>query len=227
MHARPRHARPRHASLALPLVLLLLLGVRPASAAEDPVRLMAFGDSLIHGYGLPAGETFPDQLEAALRDEGHGVEVINAGSSGDTSAAGRARLVWNLSEEPDAVILLLGANDGLRGLEPAETRRNLEAMLATLAAEEIPVLLAGMLAPPNLGAEYGTEFKAVYRELAEAHDVVFYPFFLEGVAAEPALNQDDGMHPNAAGVATIVDSILPKVHELLERVRAGPAGDDG
>lgn len=220
MHAR---LAPLLVPLLLAATLLtaaLLAGPPRSFAAETPIRLMAFGDSLIHGYGLPAGDTFPEQLQAALEAEGRAVEVINAGSSGDTSAAGRARLAWNLSEDPDAVILLLGANDGLRGLDPAETRRNLEAMLATLEQERIPVLLAGMLAPPNLGEEYGREFNALYPELAGRHDAIFYPFFLQGVAAEPALNQDDGIHPNAEGVATIVDAMLPQVEALLERVEA-------
>ncbi len=214
--------------LLLPAALLLVAAatLRPA-LADEPLRLMAFGDSLIHGYGLPAGETFPDQLERALDEAGHEVEVINAGSSGETTAGGRARLAWNLSENPDALILLLGANDGLRGLDPAETRANLEAMLQTLGEEEVPVLLAGMRAPPNLGDDYGREFNALYPELAETYGPVFYPFFLEGVAARPALNQDDGIHPNAEGVAHIVEAMLPAVEELLQRARdaAGPAAD--
>lgn len=214
--------------LAAPLALLLLATpVLSPRAADDPIELMAFGDSLIHGYGLPAGETFPAQLEAALKADGRAVEVTNAGNSGDTTAAGLSRLEWNLSEDPDAVILLLGANDGLRGLDPAETRQNLEEMLAILDKEDIPVLLAGMLAPPNLGAEYGEEFNAIYPDLAERHGVVFYPFFLEGVAAQPALNQDDGIHPNAAGVERIVEGILPSVRDLLERVRADRQAADG
>lgn len=206
--------RPVTRLLGLLVLGAILLG---GPAAAEPLRLMAFGDSLIHGYGLPAGETFPDQLEAALRAEGHEVEVLNAGSSGDTTAAGLARLEWSLEEKADALILLLGANDGLRGLEPAQTRRNLEAMLEILERERVPVLLAGMLAPRNLGAEYVAEFDAIYPELAERHDLLFYPFFLEGVAAEPALNQGDGIHPNAEGVAHIVEGILPAVRALLEQ----------
>ncbi|SMF78132.1 acyl-CoA thioesterase-1 [Tistlia consotensis] len=214
--------------LAALLVLpLLAAGTGASLAAEAPLRLMAFGDSLIHGYGLPDGETFPDQLQAALTAQGRAVTVINAGSSGDTSAAGLARLDWNLAEKPDAVILLLGANDALRGLDPAETRRNLEAMLAILERHKLPVLLAGMKAPPNLGAGYAGEFDAIYPALAKRHDLVFYPFFLEGVAAVPALNQDDGMHPNAQGVATIVKGILPKVDELLDRARAAREAANG
>ena len=194
-----------------------LLATAPAlPAAAEPLRLMAFGDSLTHGYGLAPGETFPEQLEAALRTEGFDVTVLNAGNSGDTTAGGLARLDWALANEPDAVILELGANDGLRGLDPEATYANLDAMLAKLKGEGLPVLLAGMLAPPNLGREYGEAFNAIYPRLAEKHDVPLYPFFLEGVAAQRALNQGDGIHPNADGVAEIVTRIKPHVIGLLE-----------
>ncbi len=198
------------------LLLGLMLLVTDGTAAAAPARLMAYGDSLTHGYGLPAGETFPEQLEAALRDAGLDVTVINAGNSGETSAGGRARLDWALADAPDAVILELGANDGLRGLDPAATYDNLDAMLARLTSEGLPVLLAGMLAPPNLGREYGEDFNAVYPRLAEKHGVPLYPFFLDGVALVPELNQADGIHPNAAGVAVIVERIAPHVIRLLE-----------
>ncbi len=198
------------------LLLGLMLLVTDGTAAAAPARLMAYGDSLTHGYGLPAGETFPEQLEAALRDAGLDVTVINAGNSGETSAGGRARLDWALADAPDAVILELGANDGLRGLDPAATYDNLDAMLARLTSEGVPVLLAGMLAPPNLGREYGEDFNAVYPRLAEKHGVPLYPFFLDGVALVPELNQADGIHPNAAGVAVIVERIAPHVIRLLE-----------
>lgn len=192
-------------------------GFAPWARAAEPVRLMAYGDSLSHGYGLPAGETFPEQLEAALQADGLNVEVINAGNSGDTTAGGLARLDWALADDPDAVILELGANDGLRGLDPEATYDNLDAILTRLTQEEeLPVLLTGMLAPPNLGREYGEAFNEVYPRLAEAHDVPFYPFFLEGVAMQPALNQSDGIHPNAEGVAEIVKRIKPHVIRLLE-----------
>ncbi len=198
------------------LLLGLMLLVTDGTAAAAPARLMAYGDSLTHGYGLPAGETFPEQLEAALRDAGLDVTVINAGNSGETSAGGRARLDWALADAPDAVILELGANDGLRGLDPAATYDNLDAMLTRLTSEGLPVLLAGMLAPPNLGREYGEDFNAVYPRLAEKHGVPLYPFFLDGVALVPELNQADGIHPNAAGVAVIVKRIAPHVIRLLE-----------
>ncbi len=198
------------------LLLGLMLLVTDGTAAAAPARLMAYGDSLTHGYGLPAGETFPEQLEAALRDAGLDVTVINAGNSGETSAGGRARLDWALADAPDAVILELGANDGLRGLDPAATYDNLDAMLTRLTSEGLPVLLAGMLAPPNLGREYGEDFNALYPRLAEKHGVPLYPFFLDGVALVPELNQADGIHPNAAGVAVIVKRIAPHVIRLLE-----------
>jgi len=193
---------------ALPVLLA-------GAAAAEPVRLMAFGDSLTHGYGLPAGETFPEQLEAALRADGLDITVINAGNSGDTTAGGRARLDWALADRPDAVILELGANDGLRGLDPAATFENLDAIMARLTGEGLPVLIAGMLAPPNLGREYGDAFNAVYPRLAEKYGAPLYAFFLDGVAMDPALNQADGIHPNADGVAEIVRRMKPEVVRLL------------
>ncbi len=201
---------------ALGLALMAVALPAGAAAAAEPVRLMAFGTSLTHGYGLPAGETFPEQLEAALQARGLDVTVINAGNSGDTTAGGLARLDWALADEPDAVILELGANDGLRGLDPAATYDNLDAIMAKLTAEDLPVLIAGMLAPPNLGREYGEAFNQVYPRLAKKYDVPLYPFFLDGVAIEPSLNQADGIHPNADGVAEIVARITPHVVRLLE-----------
>jgi acyl-CoA thioesterase-1 len=196
-------------------------------AAQQPaLKLLAFGDSLVHGYGLPPGQSFPEQLEAALRARGRPVAVINAGNSGDTTAAGRARLDWALAERPDMVLVELGANDTLRGIEPSETYRNLDAILTRLASEGIPVLLAGMQAPRNLGADYVGEFDRVFPRLAEKHGVALYPFFLDGVALDPALNQGDGMHPNAEGVAVIVERITPAVEALIERrLRAGGKAD--
>ena len=174
------------------------------------------GDSLAAGFGLTPEDAFPAQLEARLRRDGAAVRVINAGVSGDTSAGGRARLDWVLADKPDMVIVELGANDALRGLEPAETEANLDAILAALARRGVAVLLTGMLAPPNLGADYGREFRAVFARLATKHAVAFYPFFLEGVAARPSLNQDDGIHPSARGVAEIVERIAPYVRQVTE-----------
>ena len=208
----------------LPAALLaLLLAGLPAAAAE-PIQLMAFGDSLTAGYGLPADQTFPVQLESALRERGYDVVVTNAGVSGDTTAGGLARLDWALSDEPDLVLLELGANDGLRGVDPNETRRNLAAILERLTDRGMPTLLAGMYAPPNLGRDYGAVFDAVYPELAETYGVPLYPFFLDGVAAEVALNQADGIHPNAEGVAIIVDRMLPMVIALIESAGFAPQG---
>ena len=193
------------------LAACLALPLSPAEKTE----LLAFGDSLVHGYGLPSPDNFPSQLEEELTGDGRNVEVINAGNSGDTSAAGLARLDWTLAETPDAAIVVLGANDALRGLDPAKTYENLDAILTRFEEIGVPVLLAGMMAPRNMGADYAEEFDAVYRRLAGEHEVIFYPFFLEGVATDPDLNQPDGIHPNAAGVAEIVERILPRVEELL------------
>ena len=203
---------------ALFITLLLAASVGNARAA-DPVRLLVLGDSLTAGYGLPAPSNFPNRLQAALRAKGLNVTVINAGVSGDTTAGGRARLAWALRDDPDAVIVELGANDALRGLEPQEAYNNLDAILTTLGEKHVPVLLAGMMAPPNLGKEYAAAFDAIYPKLAKKHGVALYPFFLDGVAANPKLNQDDGMHPNAAGVHVIVTAMLPAVERLLAEAK--------
>jgi acyl-CoA thioesterase-1 len=178
--------------------------------------VLALGDSLTAGYGLAADQAFPARLQATLREQGLSVRVINAGVSGDTSAGGRARLDWSLADNPAAAIVELGANDALRGLDPEETRANLDAIILELKKRGIAVLLAGMLAPPNLGPEYEARFNAIYPDLAARHGVLFYPFFLDGVAARPELNQADGMHPTAAGVDIIVDRLLPLVRELIK-----------
>ena len=209
------------------VALALVAALTAPSRAETPLRLLAFGDSLVHGYGLAGGETFPEQLEAALQGEGLAVEVLNGGNSGDTTAAGLARLDWALADQPDAVIVELGANDGLRGIDPNSTYANLDAILARLAAEDLPILFTGMLAPRNLGSDYAEAFDAVFPALAEKHGVAFYPFFLDGVAVEPHLNQADGIHPNAAGVAEIVKRILPQVVSLLETLQASSGGGNG
>jgi len=185
-----------------------------AMAAEK--RLLVLGDSLTAGYGLPSAQAFPVRLEAALRARGVAVTVINAGVSGDTTAGGLARLDWSLADKPTHVIVELGANDMLRGLDPAQAKRNLDQILARLRAEKLPTLLAGMLASRNLGAEYQTAFDAMYPDLAKTHGAALYPFFLDGVATDPALNQNDGLHPNARGVERIVERILPATLTLLE-----------
>ncbi len=209
----------RLASAAL-LALVGLVLLAPPAAAEQQVRLLAFGDSLVHGYGLHQGDTFPEQLEVALRERGYPVTVINGGNSGDTTAAGRARLDWALADRPDIVLVELGGNDMLRGIDPVETRRNLDHILARLKAEGLPVLFAGMRAPANMGPAYIEAYDSIFPELAEKHDVAFYPFFLDGVALERDLNLPDGLHPNAAGVAVIVERILPSVEALIRPLLA-------
>lgn len=199
----------------LPMLLLLWgAAAQAALAAERPV-LVLLGDSLTAGYGLPAEEAFPAQLERALAARGLDVEIRNAGVSGDTSAGGLARLDWAVGPDADAVVVELGANDALRGVDPAETERNLDAILRRLTERGLKVLLAGMYAPPNLGAEYAHRFNAIYPRLAEKYDVPLYPFFLDGVALDPALNQADRIHPNAAGVEIIAEQIAPAVAALL------------
>jgi acyl-CoA thioesterase I len=191
-----------------------------SQAADAPVRIVALGDSLTAGYGLPRDAAFPARLEAALKARGRAVEIANAGVSGDTASGGLARLDWSVPEGTDAVIVELGANDALRGVDPALTRSALEAILRRLQERRIAVLLTGMRAPPNMGSDYVRTFDAIFPALAAAHDVVFDPFFLDGVAADRALNQPDGLHPTAGGVEAIVRRILPKAEELVARVKA-------
>jgi acyl-CoA thioesterase-1 len=190
-----------------------------AWAAEHPVSIVAFGDSLTAGYGLAANDAFPAQLQRALNAKGLAVNVVNAGVSGDTAAGGLARLDWSVPDGTDAVILELGANDALRGFDPAITRKALDTMLRRFQARKISVLLCGMVAPPNLGVEYGRAFNSIYPDLATQTGAILYPFFLTGVAANPKLNQSDGLHPTAAGVAVIVERIMPDVEQLIARVK--------
>ncbi|MBI3447025.1 MAG: arylesterase [Magnetospirillum sp.] len=182
-------------------------------------RILALGDSLTAGFGLAPDQAFPVRLEQALRAEGRDVTLINAGVSGDTSAGGKARLDWALAARPDLAIVELGANDGLRGLDPALTRANLSAILNRLKADGVGILLTGMRAPPNYGKVFEAEFQAVFPALAAEHGVLFYPFFLDGVAGDSRYNQSDGLHPNAKGVDIIVERILPMVRKLLERAK--------
>jgi acyl-CoA thioesterase-1 len=191
----------------------------PAAGADRPVRIVALGDSLTAGLGLPANAAFPARLEQALNAKGMVVEITNAGVSGDTASAGLARLDWSVPEGTDAVIIELGANDTLRGTDPKVTREALEGIVGRLRERRIEVLLAGMRAAPNLGPDYGRDFDAIYPDLAARNDLLFYPFFLDGVATDAKLNQRDGLHPTAAGVDAIVARILPKAEELVARVR--------
>jgi acyl-CoA thioesterase I len=205
-----------------PLAALLVFAFTytcPLAATQRTMRVVALGDSLTAGLGLPADATFSAKLERALRDRGFDVEIINAGVSGDTASGGLARLDWSVSDGTDAVILELGANDMLMGIDPNVTRKSLAEILRRLSERHIPVLLAGMRAAPNLGPEYGRAFETIYSDLAAQHNVPLYPFFLDGVAAEAKLNQADGLHPTAAGIDVIVARILPKVEELVMRAR--------
>ena len=203
------------------IAAFLAIGSKPLTAApaELPVTIVAFGDSLTAGFGLPANEAFPAKLEAALKAKGHAVAVVNAGVSGDTATGGLARLDWSVPEGTDAVIVELGANDMLRGIDPAITRRALEEIVRRLTERRITVLLAGMRAIPNLGITYVRGFESIYGEIAAKYDVLLYPFFLDGIAGEATFNQRDGVHPLATGVDKIVAGILPKVEELLSRTR--------
>ena len=204
---------------ALLIMLLIVAGAGQAWAvpAKLPVRILAIGTSLTQGYGLPPGTEFTVQLQQALKQAGIDAVVTNAGVSGDTSAGGLARLDWSLAERPDAVILELGSNDMLRGIAPATTEKNLRAILDKLKAAHVKVLLTGMHAQRNLGAEYVKQFDPIYPRLAKDYNVLFYPFILDGVALNPNLNQADGMHPSPAGVKVIVAHILPMVKQLVRR----------
>lgn len=198
-------------SVAIFLFILTLLPLR-----AEPITLLALGDSLTAGLGLEASQAFPAQLEQALRAKGHDVVVINAGVSGDTALQGAERLDWVLTDEVDAVLVELGANDALRGLPVAQAEAALDQILSKLAVKKLPTLLLGMKAPPNLGPDYVREFDGAYTRLAQKHGVALYGFFLEGVAANTALNQADGIHPSAEGVAIIVAKLLPEVEKLLK-----------
>jgi acyl-CoA thioesterase-1 len=190
-----------------------------AEAADRPVRIVVLGDSLTAGLGLPVNAAFPAKLEQALKAKGMAVEITNAGVSGDTASAGLARLDWSVPEGTDAVIVELGANDTLRGIDPKVTRQALGEIVRRLRGRGIAVLLTGMRAAPNLGPDYGRDFEAIYSALAAENDLLFYPFFLDGVATDSKLNQRDGLHPTAAGVDAIVARILPKAEELVARAR--------
>jgi acyl-CoA thioesterase-1 len=190
----------------------------PAASAGAPITIVALGDSLTAGYGLPDKDGFVPQLQAALAANGLTATIQNAGVSGDTASDGLARLDWSVPQGTDAVIVELGANDMLRGIKPEVTRAALDAILSRLTGRHIAVLLCGMRAAPNLGADYGQAFERIYPELAVKNGVLLYPFFLDGVAADLSMTQHDGLHPNATGVGVIVRHILPKVKELIARV---------
>jgi len=202
------------------LKAMIALGLAlPLTAQATPIKLLVLGDSLSAGFGLPHDQGFEEQLADALRARGHDVQIIDGAVSGDTTAGGLARLDWSLADGADAAIVELGANDGLRGVDPREVEKNLTAILDKLAARHLPVLLTGMYAMPNLGPDYARAFNAVFNRLGQRPGIVFDPFFLMGVAEVPALNQADGIHPNAVGVQRIVTRLLPFVERLLAEVR--------
>ena len=216
--------------VALVMMFNAALGTAAANAqavAAKPLRIVAFGDSLTAGYQLNPSDAFPAQLERALRAKGHAVEVINAGVSGDTTAAALERLAWSVPEGVDAAIVELGANDALRGLDPDRARANLDTIIATFRRANADVLIAGMTAPGNYGPDYAAKFGAMFPDLAAKHGALLYPFFLDGVALRPKLSLADGLHPNAPGVAEIVRRILPSVEQLIGRAEARRAAKQG
>ncbi len=206
-------------ALCILSVALLAASTQRKAKPGEPVRIVVLGDSLSAGYELKASEAFPAQLERALNARGTSVKVVNAGVSGDTASGGAARLAWAIADDPHVVIVELGANDGLRGIEPAVTHAKLDEILTALEAKGIAVLFTGMRMPPNMG-DYTKRYAETFDKLAKAHPgVVYYPFFLEGVARDPKLSLPDGVHPNAEGVRRIVERILPSVERVLERAR--------
>jgi acyl-CoA thioesterase-1 len=209
-------ARFRLMTMLLALSACLLAAVSPAAnAADRPLRIIAFGDSLTAGYGLPASAAFPAQLQKALETTGRKIVIENAGVSGDTAQAGLDRLDWSIGDGVDGVIVELGANDALRGLDPAQTRSALDQIIVRLKARKIPVMLAGMRAPPNMGADFQQRFDSIFPDLAREHGLILYPFFLDGVAGRRELNQNDGIHPTADGIRLIVERILPSVERFI------------
>ena len=238
----PNRSNPAHPSrrrgfgtaaaqmVAVAMMFNAALGLSAGAAraeAARPLRIVAFGDSLTAGFQLPPRDAFPAQLERALQARGFAVEVINAGVSGDTTAAALDRLAWSVPDGVDAAIVELGANDALRGLDPDRARANLDSIVATFRRANADVLIAGMIAPNNFGPAYAGKFNAMFADLAAKHGALLYPFFLDGVALKPRLSLADGMHPNAAGVAEIVARMLPSVEQLIGRVKARQAVKSG
>jgi acyl-CoA thioesterase-1 len=200
-------------------LLTLAIGFTVTTTARaEPLQLIGFGDSLMAGYQLPPEDAFPARLEKALKAGGHDIVISNAGVSGDTTSGGLARIDWSVPDGTDGVILELGANDALRGIPPEESRKNLVAMIEKLKSRNIPVLLVGMLAPPNMGDDYAKKFNPIYPELSKTYSVELYPFFLDGVVENAVLKIEDGMHPNAEGVQTMVDKFLPYAERFLDGI---------
>ncbi|MGA1833125.1 arylesterase [Rhizobium wenxiniae] len=200
------------------VMVALFAGSGLANAQEKAINLVGFGDSLMAGYQLAPSESYTAQLEAALKAKGHKVVITNAGVSGDTTSAGLSRIDWSVPDGTDGVILELGANDALRGIAPEQSEKNLDAMLARLKERGIPVLLAGILAPPNMGGDYAEKFNPIYKRLADKYAVPLYPFFLDGVTTVPGMQIEDGMHPNAKGIAVMVERTLPMVEAFLGEI---------
>jgi acyl-CoA thioesterase-1 len=207
---------------AAAFAVFLALGTWTCPALANPVQIVGFGDSLMAGYGLGPGESFTERLQAALRAAGHDVTIANAGVSGDTTSGGLSRLDWSVPDGTDLVILELGANDMLRGIAPEIVEKNLDAMMARFAQRKIPVLLAGMVAAPNLGHDYQEAFGSIYPKLAEKYGATLYPFFLDGVTGDAALELEDVMHPNAKGIERIVEAILPTVEKAIAALPTKP-----
>jgi len=200
------------------VMVALFAGSSPAKAQEKAINLVGFGDSLMAGYQLAPSESYTAQLEAALKAKGHNVVVTNAGVSGDTTSAGLSRIDWSVPDGTDGIILELGANDALRGIAPEQSEKNLDAMLARLKERGVPVLIAGILAPPNMGGDYAEKFNPIYKRLSEKYAVRLYPFFLDGVTTVPGMQLEDGMHPNARGVGVMVERTLPMVEAFLGEI---------
>lgn len=207
-----------HFTVITGLALAAFPAAAQDAAQDQSLQVVGFGDSLMAGYQLAPNESYTAQLEAALKAEGLNVTITNAGVSGDTTSGGLSRIDWSVPDGTQGVILELGANDALRGISPEQSEKNLDAMLARLKDRNIPVVLAGMLAPPNMGPEYATRFNPIYKKLAEKYDVPLYPFFLDGVAAQQSLQLDDGMHPNAEGVKVMVERSLPVMQDFVRSI---------
>jgi acyl-CoA thioesterase I len=218
-YCQPRVHLGRAFAMICGLLAVFAIVSPSASAAARTLQIVALGDSLTAGLGLPPGQSFPDVLQRSLKAKGYDVEIANAGVSGDTAADGLARLDWATPDGVDAAIVEFGANDMLRGYDPAATKKTLSEILSRLQARHIPILIAGMRAAPNLGPEYDKSFDAIYPDLAQQYGAVLYPFFLDGVAGDPKLNQKDGLHPTKEGVETIVARIMPSVEALIAKVR--------
>lgn len=210
------------------MLMAMMMPMISANAASNPIKLLIFGDSLVAGYGLPQGVAFPDQLQQSFDQDSASIRVINGGISGDTMAGGASRIAWSLADRPDAVVVVLGGNDALRGLSPDNMQIQLDTIISAIQDQGLPLLVAGMYAPANMGAEYGARFEQAFQDaISDAQARIdhsgsgyldFYPFFLDGVALEPLLNQSDGIHPNEDGVAEIVRRIKPSVQKLIAQL---------